>query len=262
MTAAPFDSGRAARLIEERGLGLPLTSVLVTTSTNDLALEAARSGAAHGAVFVAEKQTRGRGRQGRRWESPPGEHLTFSVLLHTLLSPDRARGIPLVVGLAVREAVAARLDRPVSVKWPNDVWCGSKKLAGILVESVARGPELRALVVGIGINVRCELHPEIRDSATSLELSGARDLDREPLLVDVLAGLAMRLERFDESGLESLLGELAMYDALRGVRVRAGEIVGTARGVDPGGALRIVSDDGREHLVFSGTVERVEAARG
>jgi BirA family transcriptional regulator, biotin operon repressor / biotin---[acetyl-CoA-carboxylase] ligase len=256
----PFDGWRAAQLLTERGLGLglPLTVLPVATSTNDLALEAARSGAEHGSAFVAEEQTRGRGRRGRSWVSPPGENLTFSVLLRTRIAPDRASGITLVAGLAVREAVAARVEQPVSVKWPNDVMCRKQKLAGILVESLARGHELAAIVVGIGINVGLELPEALESSATSLGLLGARELDRELLLVDVLAALEPRLGRFHASGLRELLGELGVHDALRGERVRAGELEGRAGGIDASGALRIVSDDGSERLVRSGSVDRVE----
>jgi BirA family biotin operon repressor/biotin-[acetyl-CoA-carboxylase] ligase len=264
MAEGPFDGWFAARLLTERGLGLglPLTVLPVATSTNDLGLEAARSGAEHGASFVAEEQTHGRGRQGHRWISPPGENLTFSLLLRTPMTPDRACGITLLAGLAVREAVAVRLAAPVSVKWPNDIMCQKRKLGGVLVESLARGRELAAIVVGIGINVAPELPEEIADSATSLGLLGARELGRERLLVDVLAALEPRLHRFQASGLGELLAELGAHDALRGQRVRAGELAGIAQGIDATGALMILSDDGREHLVRSGSVDRVEESSG
>jgi BirA family transcriptional regulator, biotin operon repressor / biotin---[acetyl-CoA-carboxylase] ligase len=260
----PFDGGLAARLLTERGLGLglPLTVLPVATSTNDLGLAAARSGAEHGTAFVAEEQTHGRGRQGHRWLSRPGESLTFSLLLRMGMTPRRASGITLVAGLAVREAVAARVSQPVGVKWPNDVLCQQKKLGGILVESLARGSELGAIVVGIGVNVAPELPSELVDSATSLGLLGARELGREQLLVDVLAALEPRLRRFQASGLAELLGELEIHDALRGLRVRSGELEGRARGIDATGALVIVSDDGREQLVHSGSVDRVEDGGG
>jgi BirA family biotin operon repressor/biotin-[acetyl-CoA-carboxylase] ligase len=264
MADRAFDGWLAARLLTERGLGLglPLTVLPVATSTNDLGLEAARSGAEHGSAFVAEEQTHGRGRQGHGWISRPGENLTFSLLLRMRMAPHRAGGITLVAGLAVREAVAARVAEPVSVKWPNDVMCQKKKLGGILVESLARGRELAAIVVGIGINVAPELPSELADSATSLGLLAARELGREQLLVDVLAALEPRLRRFQASGLGELLGELGVHDALRGERVRAGELEGRARGIDATGAFVIVSDDGREHLVRSGSVDRVEESGG
>src|SRR5690242_13631390 len=117
-------------------LGDPFVFEPETTSTNDLALAAADAGAPHGATFVADVQTRGRGRHGHTWTSPPGENLTFSVLLRPTVEAPRANGLALVVGLAVRAAAARHVAGAViGIKWPNDVVVGEKKLAGILVES-------------------------------------------------------------------------------------------------------------------------------
>ncbi|HEU5420743.1 MAG TPA: biotin--[acetyl-CoA-carboxylase] ligase [Streptosporangiaceae bacterium] len=120
-----------------------------TGSTNEDLLAAARSGAAEGAVLVAERQARGRGRQGRTWITVPGGALSFSVLLRPAGVPAAARGwLPLLTGVAVARAVTEAAGVRVSLKWPNDVLAGGAKLAGILAEQA--GP---AIVIGIGINV-------------------------------------------------------------------------------------------------------------
>ncbi|MBV9949823.1 MAG: biotin--[acetyl-CoA-carboxylase] ligase, partial [Myxococcales bacterium] len=131
------DLARAAELARARGsvLGRPMALLASTTSTNDEAKLAAKDGAPHGATWVAEVQTAGRGRQGRAWVAPAGEGLLFSVLLREgrLLEPSRLPAVALVAGLAVRDAVAraAPAARPM-IKWPNDVLVAGSKIAGVL----------------------------------------------------------------------------------------------------------------------------------
>jgi BirA family biotin operon repressor/biotin-[acetyl-CoA-carboxylase] ligase len=253
--AATFRHLRAARGIE---LGEPLVAVAEITSTNDLALDAADAGARHGALFIAEEQTKGRGRHGHTWTSPPGENLTFSVLLRPAIDIARASGMALVVGLAVRAAAARRVPTAhVAVKWPNDVVVGTQKLAGILIESRLRGSDLAALVAGIGINVGMRSLPEeIRTIATSLAILGDPSPSRESVLADVLAELEPRLDAFREEGLGSLLPELRQYDALAGVHISAGGVRGTGAGIDADGALLLRDRDGQIHRVTAGSVER------
>jgi len=253
-----FDAERFSSLVKQRGLalGVPLVSVQVTESTNDLAVEAARQGGAHGATFVAEEQTRGRGRRGRAWSSPPGENLTFSTLLRPNLEPERASSLTLAVGLAVRDAVAARVEVAVAVKWPNDIVARGRKLAGILVESQLVGGRIASLVVGVGLNVSMrKLPPEIADVATSLALLGATELEREPLLCDLLGELDRRFRAHESAGLPALLDELRAHDALLGRRIRVEQAVGVARGIDASGALLIEDERGDVRPVVSGTVE-------
>lgn len=254
----PFDAARTLALLEERGvtLGRPLAYRAVTGSTNDDAMAAARTGAPHGSTFVADEQTSGRGRRGRRWRATPGDNLMFSVLLRPDLPLERLTALTLAVGLAVRNAVAPRVTSRVLVKWPNDVLVDQKKLAGVLVESQLSGGALSAVVVGVGLNVAMrELPDEIRNSATSLALCGARDLDRETLLVDLLAALADRVQRYEREGLDPMLEELSRHDALRGARVLVDGSAGTARGIDRDGALVVEDEAGARRRVLSGTIE-------
>jgi BirA family biotin operon repressor/biotin-[acetyl-CoA-carboxylase] ligase len=253
-----FDPQRFSALASARGLalGAPLVVVDVTGSTNDDAFEAARGGAPHGATFVAETQTRGRGRRGRSWSSAPGQGLTFSTLLRPKLEPERMSALTLAVGLAVRDAVATRVAAAVGVKWPNDVVANGKKLAGILVESQLVRGRIAALVVGIGLNVAMrEFPPEIGEGATSLLLLGAPDLDREPLLCDLLSALDRRLRVHEALGLSALLDELRAHDVLLGRRVRVEATTGIARGIDAAGALLVEDASGGVRPIVSGTVE-------
>jgi len=258
MTASAFDVERFSQLLGTRGvsLGAPLHFCELTGSTNDDAMEAARAGAPHGATFVANAQTRGRGRRGATWSSPPGENLLFSVVLRPKLSAQLAGTLTLPVGLAVRDALRSRVDAPVLVKWPNDLMADGRKLAGILLESQLIGSELSAVVVGVGINVAMrDLPADIAAVATSVALLGGTDLDRSSLLVDVLEAIERRARTHEERGLAAVLEELRGVDALAGRRIRVESLEGVARGIDERGALKLVDDQGELHAVSSGSIE-------
>lgn len=239
-------------------LGAPLVAMSVTGSTNDDAMAAARGGAVHGATFVADEQTAGRGRRGARWTSPPAANLMFSVLLRVDLPPERVAALPLAVGLAVRDAVQPRVSVPVKVKWPNDVLANGRKLAGILVESQLTNGRVAALIVGVGLNVAMrELPAEIAEVATSLALLGAERLEREALLVDLLEALDARASALFEGGVQRLLDDLRACDALRGQLVQVDQLRGTARGFADDGALLLEDESGTLHRVISGMVHVV-----
>ena len=228
-------------------LGQPMTLLASTTSTNDLAKQAARDGAPHGATWVAEEQTAGRGRRGHSWFCLPGEGLLFSVLLRLACVPARVPPIALVAGLAVRDAVGrAAPAATVVVKWPNDVLVDGRKLAGILVEAVTVGSRVEAVIIGIGINVHTRAFPDdIADRATSVALAAASPPDRAALLADVLAGLERDVHVVIARGLGLVHARLEAADALRGRRVKndSGD-EGIGAGVDDDGRLLVRRDDG------------------
>jgi BirA family biotin operon repressor/biotin-[acetyl-CoA-carboxylase] ligase len=144
-------------------------------STNDVASSLAAGGGHEGAVVIAETQTAGRGRRGRRWFSPPGSGLYVSLVL----APGRARSAPeratalvtLAAGVALAEAIDTVTGLRPEIKWPNDLIVGRRKVAGILAEGVAGlARPIASIVVGYGINVGAAgIAPELGDRATSLE---------------------------------------------------------------------------------------------
>ncbi len=247
-----FEAGRRSRGLT---LGVPVFAVATTGSTNDDALTGARAGAADGTLWIADEQTKGRGRRGSGWTSPAGLNLTISLLCRPRVALERASALPLAVGLSVRDAVARHVSSPVAVKWPNDVLVSGKKLAGILVESQLDGSRLAAVVIGIGLNVAMtELPEEIHAIATSLHLEGATDATREDVLCDVLEALEARLASFWRGGLAELAKDLAEHDALRGQRVSAGGLEGVACGMDATGALLIETSAGVERVITGAVV--------
>jgi BirA family transcriptional regulator, biotin operon repressor / biotin---[acetyl-CoA-carboxylase] ligase len=246
------DLARAENAIRTRGgaLGTPLRVLTETTSTNDEAKHGAKRGEPHGATWVAESQTDGRGRQGRAWFSPRGENLLFSVLLRVTCAPSRLPPLALVAGLAARDAAAKALGGAAEpkLKWPNDVVVGKKKLAGVLVESIVSGSRVEAVIVGIGMNVHTRAFPaELADRATSLALlggGGGASLDRAEILADVLAALDRDVALVCARGLGLVHARLTAADALLGARV-GGELgEGIAQGIDTDGRLVVKGDDG------------------
>jgi BirA family biotin operon repressor/biotin-[acetyl-CoA-carboxylase] ligase len=217
-----------------------------TDSTNSRLLDEARAGAAEGVVLVADHQTAGRGRLGRRWEAPPGSSLLVSVLLRPDVPLRRAHLVTMGAGLAAAEACEEVAGVRPDLKWPNDLLVGDAKLAGLLAESVVEGERLQALVVGMGLNL--SVAPE---GATALADHAGRPVERRPLLDAWLARLDSRLDALD-----GVLADYRPRCATLGREVRVerpagGDLTGTA--VD-------VTDAG--HLVVEGGGGRVEVAVG
>jgi BirA family transcriptional regulator, biotin operon repressor / biotin---[acetyl-CoA-carboxylase] ligase len=230
-------------------------------STNDEAGLLARAGAPHGTVVLAEEQTAGRGRYGRSWLSPPGENLYLSVVLRPEIGTERAPPITLAAGLGVVDAVN-RAGVRASLKWPNDVLVGSKKLAGVLTEMNSRGHELEHVILGIGVNVNARaLPPQIAPIATSLRLELGREVDREAFLETLLPAVERWLDALFAGGVSALADAWKEYAELAGSRVRAsaedGPVEGEPVGLDDDGALLVEDDAGRRHRVVSGEVVRI-----
>ena len=162
----------------------------ITGSTNSDAFAAARNGAPHGSVFVADEQNAGRGRGDHGWHSAAGEGLYVSVLLRPRVMADRLPLIPLAAGLAAAEAICASAELTIDLRWPNDLLIGPRKTGGILVEAHSEGSSVSYAVIGIGINVhQLSFAPDLSTPATSLDLEAGRKISRKALLVALLKSL-------------------------------------------------------------------------
>lgn len=237
-------------------LGRPLEHLHTTTSTNDVAKEASKAGAVHGSCFVADEQTRGRGRRGRSWLSTTGEALLFSLVLRPtgLVDPSP---LTLAVGLGVHQAASRHVGAALGIKWPNDLVFERRKVAGILVETELTQDVPSALVVGVGVNVSAtSFEPELRDIAVSMGMLGS-DVTRERLLVDILGDVSAWYRRFVDEGVGALLEPLRRVDALLGKRVRVDGVEGCAIGFDDTGHLLLERSDGSPVSITAGTVEWV-----
>jgi len=166
-------------------------------STNDVALLMAQRGAPDGTVVGADLQTAGRGRQGRAWSSPPGSGLYVSMIVRppAVIAPllTIAAGVSVVEG--IREATGLSMD----LKWPNDVYAGGRKVAGILAESGLSDARLTHVVLGIGINVNhANYPPEVATRATSIERELGRTVDRGLVLASCLSALTVRYRQLQK----------------------------------------------------------------
>jgi BirA family biotin operon repressor/biotin-[acetyl-CoA-carboxylase] ligase len=250
MTERPDRTGEA-EVREALRPGHPWTDVVclpVTDSTNHVAMEMAENGAPDGIVVVADEQTAGRGRMGRRWVSPAGRNLYVSLLLRPSVPTVDAPRLALVAGVALADAVEA-VGVSASLKWPNDLYCGGRKAAGILAEMASDPDGVRHVVIGVGLNVNMEeadFPPDLRGTATSLRIRAGRVFRRVDVLARFLDAFRTRYEEFLGGGFSSLRDGWDRRDFLRGRRVllrRQGvEGWGTADGLDAAGALRFLPD--------------------
>lgn len=145
-------------------------------STNDIAIARGKAGAAEGTVVIAEHQTAGRGRYGRRWEAPPGKCLLVSVVLRHRLLQDQIHLPNLIGAIAIARAIRTRYGLNAQIKPPNDVRIGKRKVAGVLTELAYDTEQQSFFVLGFGVNVNitlANLPPELRGIATSLRIASA-----------------------------------------------------------------------------------------
>jgi len=233
-------------------------------STNRVAQDLARAGAAHGTTVVAEAQSAGRGRLGRRFFSPPHLNLYTSVVLRPRITTATAPSWILASAVAVAEAIAQTLPDPeaVEIKWPNDVLLGGLKTSGILMELGAEASRVAFLVLGIGVNLnvsREQLPEEFRHLATSLSSHAGHRIPRVAFAQRLYAELERCLDRCAAQGFEGLRDAFEARFRMAGRAVRVLELDGeetrgVALGIDPDGALRIRGEDGAERRVIAGDV--------
>jgi BirA family biotin operon repressor/biotin-[acetyl-CoA-carboxylase] ligase len=227
-------------------------------STNTALLAAARDGAAEGLVYVADHQTAGRGRLDRRWEAPPGSSLLLSVLLRPSIVPSQAHWVTAAVGLAASDACATVAGVGALLKWPNDLVVDDRKLGGILAEAVVEGGSVRAVVVGMGLNVNwpTPLPDELAATAIACNIVVGHDVDRDALLDVFLECLAARYAALDWP---SALADVRARSATLGRQVRVelpGDrvLVGRAADVAEDGALLVETRPGEVIRVSVGDV--------
>lgn len=223
-------------------------------STNDAVRALVREqGAPHGTAVAARHQTAGRGRLGRRWDTPPGTAVLMSVLVRRPLSAEQAPLLCLAAAVAVAEVAGARYR----IKWPNDVLApDGRKVAGILAEAEWASGALAYAIVGMGINVRA--HPALPNAA-HLDEDGT-DRNVEAVAEGVRAAL-LRWVGLLEADVERVLDTWRRRSATLGHPVRIGAIEGVATGLDQDGALRVRAADGVESRVLAGDVEMVGTLR-
>ncbi len=230
-------------------------------STNTVAMEAASAGAPEGSVFLAERQTAGRGRGAHNWHSAQSAGIYCSVVLRPALPPSEALILSLAAGLAVHAAIQAiNLEVMVDLKWPNDVLINGRKVAGILTEMNSEATRVRYLVIGIGINVNQATFPvELQSPATSLRLATGTEWSRVELCAALLKSLNREYRNLLEKpgAHDSILRRFQeQSSSARGTQVQVeenGGFEGITEGLDQRGFLQVRTAHG-VRAVLSGTV--------
>jgi BirA family biotin operon repressor/biotin-[acetyl-CoA-carboxylase] ligase len=226
-------------------------------STNDLAKQLAAEGAPEGTLILAEEQTVGRGRRGRAWHSPPGANLLFTVLLRPAVQSDRVFALTMILVLAAMEALKRLTGLAARIKWPNDLYAGRRKLAGILTEFSMTGRIVDWVALGLGLNV--SWYPEgLSAQATSILEETGTLLSRNRLLVETLREfegsyreiLAGKIDPFYKKWNEAcfILGKMVVIDSEKE------RLAGKAVRIEPNGTLLIETGEGDIRRVVAGDV--------
>lgn len=273
MTAIPARSGgdlltpaAVQRRLHSTLFGHRMVYYPTLGSTNDRALELAARGEAEGTLILSEEQTGGRGRRDRTWTSPPGAGIYASLILRPGVRAARAPLFTFMAAVAVAESLRRTASLDARIKWPNDVLAGRRKIAGILGEVRGSDPEIREMVVGIGVNVhqaREDFPPELRDRATSVRAETGARPERAAILASLLEGFEGRYRRLLSEGPGALLREWQSLSAVPdGGRVivegPTGRAEGRIEGVDDEGALLLWQPGSGTRRVPFGEIIRCE----
>lgn len=241
--------GRDIRVFEE------------TTSTNDVIEKLARDNVKEGVVVFAESQTKGRGRLGRKWMSPPRKGLWFSVLLRPSMRPATVTQLTIAACTALFRAIRLQTGLTPEIKWPNDILIGGKKVAGILTELSAELDKVKYVILGMGVDVNLgagEFPPELRKLATSLKIETGQRQDRAGLAIKILRELDHDYDRIGAGQFEAVADEWEEHCTTLGhnVVIHIGDrtVRGSAESLDTDGALLLRTQHGRLERIIGGDV--------
>jgi len=250
-----------ARLGRVETIGRDIRVFQETTSTSDIVEKLARDGVDEGIVVFAESQTKGRGRLGRKWISPAGKGLWFSILLRPRIRLQEATQLTIASGVALRRAIQSETGLPATIKWPNDILVGGKKVAGILTELRAELDRVAYAMVGIGVDVNLnanDFSADLKKTATSLKLEVGAAVGRAELAVRILRELDLDYRRIREDGFEAVADEWEKHCATIGhqvqIRVADREICGRAESLADDGSLLVRTEHGHLESVIGGDV--------
>ncbi len=246
-------------IIETESLGRDIYYYNEIDSTNEELKRLARSGALEGVTVIADKQTAGRGRLGRSWDSPKGTNIFMSILLRPRIRPDQASQMTLVAGLAMCEAICEVTRLDAKIKWPNDIVISGKKVCGILTEMSAEIDGINYIILGIGVNVNHTDFPGNLPYATSLKLEGRQEYQRRYIIKVFLEKFESYYMAYKQcTTLEMILPSYKRYCITLADKVKIidsiEEYVATPLDINADGSLVIRTEDGQEKNILSGEV--------
>jgi len=233
-------------------LGRSLDRRDTVATTMQECVTACRNGSLDGHVVVARRQTAGRGRTGREWHSADEGGLYLSVLLRGFADARSAAGLTLAAGLGVYDAARALGVPDLTLKWPNDLLAGGRKLAGILTEWLPEG----AAVVGVGFNAAQQRFPDdLASLAVSASLAAGRPISLDEALAALFSSLESAFDSFRAQGLARVVPDWSSRSGLWGRRARAAGVEGVMVRLEEDGALVVRMDEGRERRITADVVD-------
>ncbi len=260
-----LDAAQIRTRISSRVVGRELHVLDEVSSTNRVLVDKARAGAVEGTVVVADAQRDGRGREGKRWFSPPGVNLHMSILFRPSIHVEEAPVFALIGSIALVDAVRAAGVDSAFVKWPNDIVSNNRKIGGTLVELGLTGTRFNFLVIGAGLNVNIDrdgldrgLGEEAR-RATSLQELAGKSFDRNDLAVKYVDFLDLWLHLWMERGAKAVLDAWNDRDAFNRQMIEVRTVGGAPLrgwvvGLDNLGRLVVEDQAGGWHPVISGEI--------
>ncbi len=259
-----ISSDLMARIGKPRIIGREIRVLKSTTSTNDEVEQMARNGEPEGMVVFAESQSKGRGRLGRKWSSPCGKGLWFSILVRPRMRPSEITQLTAATATAIVRSITQETGLKPKIKWPNDVMLGGKKVSGILTELHAELDQVKYAIIGIGIDVQQSLSDfssELRHTATSLKIESGQNIGLPSLATSLLIELDNDYARIQNHDFDKLAEEWERHcktiGKLVAIEIGPRKIRGRAEALDPNGALLIRTEHGRLEPITGGDVRIV-----
>ena len=232
-------------------------------STNEVAKKLAREGAPEGTIIIAESQSRGKGRRGKKWISPLGG-AWLSIILRPNTLPINAPQLTFIAGVAAAQTIKDEYGLDAGIKWPNDVLIDNKKVCGVLTEISTEINTIDYIVTGIGIDANIDVNllpPELRDTTTSIKSELDHDISRMILVQKFLGNFEAMYDEFNKGNFQEILRKWRQLSKTIGrqVEIRKGTefIRGEAVGVNSKGALILELEDGALQKIISGECRHI-----
>lgn len=230
-------------------------------TTQSIAHDAAQNGAPDGTLIVSEEQTAGKGRLSRPWSSAARKGVWMSLIIRPSLMPQEAPQMTLVTAVAIVRAIEEIVGLEATIKWPNDIMIDGKKMTGILTELQSDPDRVKAIIIGIGMNINHEkddFPDEIQEIATSLKLQSGKETDRARLIAEILSFLEIYTEMYVKHGFGPIKLLWEGYSNTAGKRIKAvmlnETVEGIALGISEEGLLEVELADGTVKGIYSADI--------
>src|SRR3972149_7092689 len=209
--------------LKKKYIGKNIHAFSLTDSTNTKAFELAMHRAPEGTLVVAESQRKGKGRLGRRWESPKEVNIYTSIILRPRIAPSSASQITLLAAVATARAIEKATKILPDIKWPNDLLIRNRKVSGILMELDSEADMVNFIVLGIGIDINMDINslpPDVAKVATSIKNETGRTIERVPLVQELFRQLEKWYEIFKADGFGPIITEWERLSIMAGEDIK------------------------------------------